>query len=282
MARDGGADELSDLDLMIITMGTRRFASTTWLDAIDPSPLFTWTYRPPFGRDAVHQAIYEGPLVVDLAPISKTKTVLTGLSVEAVHRLPILRRALPGLASQLDTWLSVASRGTKVLLDKDGVAERMVRRAGTRPHAVKPPGQGEFRNSVYSLFGLCLWEAKQLARGELWMALGTVDQQVKTCLLEMLQWHSLVMGREPTDTWYGGRKIQTWADARWMAIAPDTWPSFDLESAWGALINTLDLFSEAAMETAQALGYRYPDDREQEVRKWISDRRASSRAINGR
>jgi predicted nucleotidyltransferase len=273
MARDGAADELSDLDLMIVTTRPRKFSDPEWLDSIDPSPLFTWTYRPPLGGELVHQAIYEGPLVVDIAPLSNTRALLTGLSVEAVFRAPILRRCLPRFSSQLDTWLSVASRGTQVLIDKDGVAIRMVRRSGQGSATRTSPTEGEFLNSVHSLFGLCLWESKQLVRGELWMALGTVDQQVKACLLEMLEWHSIVTSLGTTETWYGGRKVETWADPRWSSVVGGTWPSYDSESAWDALIETMRLFSEVATETARVLGYRYPAEQEQEVRKWIEDRR---------
>jgi hypothetical protein len=276
MAREGAADDLSDLDLVVITTRPRRFSNPSWLDSMDPAPLFTWTYRPPIGSGCVHQAIYEGPLVVDVAPLSKIQAVLTSLSAEAVSRLPILRRASPRVSSQLDTWLSVGSRGTRVLLDKDGVANRMLRRARHPQAALTTPTESEFLNTVYSLFGLCLWESKQLVRGELWMALGTVDQQVKACLLTLLEWHSIVTNRDTADLSYGGRKINAWADPRWMAFIHGTWPSYDSATAWDALTSTLDLASEAASETAQTLGYRYPADHEHQVRKWIADRRGGS------
>lgn len=280
VAREGAHDALSDLDLMVVTTRLRRFSSARWLDSIDPPPLFTWTYRPPLGGDPVHQAIYQGPVVVDVAPLSKAQALLTGLSIEVVHRLPILRRTMPKVSSQLDTWLSIAARGTEVLLDKDGVAERMLRRASRATSASTLPTEQDFLNTVYSILGLCLWESKQLVRGELWMALGTVDHQVKACLLEMLEWHARVKRRESVETWYGGRKLREWADPRWMDIAPETWPRFDVDAAWSALTRTLDLFSEVATETAEALGYDYPRDRECEVRDWLSDRRRASSPPN--
>ena len=278
MARAGGSDELSDLDFLVVTTRHRRFLDPCWLESLDPPPLFCWTYHPPLGGDLVHQAVFDGPLVVDIAPLSKTQAVLTGISIEAVHRLPLLRRVLPGASSKLDAWLRVAALGTKVLLDKDGVTDRMLRRVGQGPDLRKAPGNREFLNTVYSVFGLCLWESKQLARGELWMALGTVDQQLKACLLQMLEWHALATSREPVETWYGGRKLQAWADARWTAGAQKTWPTFERDAAWDALTSTLELFSQVAAETAEAFGYRYPKDREQDVQQWLSDRRSSSRS----
>jgi aminoglycoside 6-adenylyltransferase len=158
-----------------------------------------------------------------------------------------------------------------VLLDKQGVAKRMV--ASVAEAAPKVPTQQVYLNNVYSLFGLILWESKQLVRHELWMALGTVDHQVKECLLTMMEWQAISANPELGDTWYGGRRVQEWADPRWVAALRETWPSYDVERAWDALLATLELFSQVAKETAESLGHRYPVDEELRVRTWINDRR---------
>lgn len=141
------------------------------------------------------------------------QALLLGMAVTGLSRLPRLRRRLPlSLTRQLDPWLAITGRGTKVLLDKQGLAKRM-----TTPRVeVGPrlPRQGEYANTVHSCFGLILWESKQLVRHELWMALGTVDQQVKQCLLTMVEWHSLATNPQLNETWYGGRRVQQWADPR--------------------------------------------------------------------
>ena len=158
-----------------------------------------------------------------------------------------------------------------MLLDKHGLAKRMV--ASAPEVAPKVPTQHEYLNIVHSLFGLILWESKQLVRHEMWMALGTVDQQVKQCLLAMMEWHSIATNPELGDTWYGGRRVQEWADPRWVTALPQTWPSYDVEGAWNALLATLELFSNVAKETAQSLGHHYPVDAELRVRSWINARR---------
>jgi aminoglycoside 6-adenylyltransferase len=158
-----------------------------------------------------------------------------------------------------------------VLLDKQGVAKRMTASVvGNRPRL---PTQSEYNNTVFSLFGLILWESKQLVRNELWMALGSVDQQVKQCLLTMMEWHSLATNPQLCETWYGGRRVQQWADPRWVAHLHQTWPSYDVEGAWEALFATLELFSEVAKETAEFLGHRFPVDEELRLRGWITARR---------
>ena len=274
-AHDGAVDPLSDLDLMVITNQRRRLSSPEWLDLIDPPPLFSWTYQSPVGGQTVRQAIYGGPLVVDIALVSSVQASLLGMAVLGLSQLSALRRQLPvPLSLRLDAWLAITGRGTKVLLDKSGLAKRMV--ASVAEVAPKVPTQYVYLNNVHSLFGLILWESKQLVRHELWMALGTVDQQVKQCLLTMMEWHAIATNPELGDTWYGGRRVQEWADPRWVAALPQSWPSYDVEGAWEALLATLELFSKVANETAQSLGHRYPIGEELRVRSWINARRPAA------
>jgi hypothetical protein len=273
--QNGAVDPLADLDLMVITKHRRRLSSLEWLDLIDPRPLFSWTYQSPVGGETVHQAIYVGPLVVDIALVSSVQAFLLGLAVTGLSRLSLLRRHLPAsLTLQLDAWLAITRRGTKVLLDKNGLANRMA--VSGAPVSPEVPTQEVYLNTVHSFFGLVLWESKQLVRHELWMALETVDQQVKQCLLKMIEWHSIATNPECGDTWYGGRRVHQWADPRWVTALRETWPTYDVEGAWDALLATLELFSNVAKETAQSLGHRYPVDGELRVRSWINARRPAA------
>jgi len=273
-AHDGVVDPLSDLDLMVIANQRRRISSPEWLDSIDPPPLFSWTYQSPVGSQTVRQAIYDGPLVVDIALVSSAQAFLLGMAVTGLSQLFTLRRHLPiSLTLQLDAWLAITGRGTKVLLDKHGLAKRMAASVAVAPEI---PTQDVYLNTVHTLLGLILWESKQLVRQELWMALGTIDQQVKQCLLTMMKWHTIATSPRLGDTWYGGRRVQEWADPRWVVALPQTWPSYDVQGAWDALLATLELFSNVAKETAQSLGHRYPVDEELRVRSWINARRPSA------
>lgn len=268
-------DPLSDIDLLVITTRRRRLSSLEWLEAIPPAPVFSFTYRSPIGGQAVSQAVYEGPLVVDIALVSRAQALLTSLTLLAVSRLPPVLRMLSDTAiDQLDAWRAIAARGAEVLVDKDGVGTRMVRHRGHT--AGRPSTEGAFLNTVHSFFGLTLWESKQLVRNELWMALGTVDQQVKQCLLAMFEWHTRSRHDRPVETWYGGRKVEDWADPRWSEALKRAWPRYDTAEAWDALLSTFELFAELARETAGALGYRYPADEERTTRRWIAERRPSS------
>jgi aminoglycoside 6-adenylyltransferase len=268
-------DVLSDLDLMVITSSPRRLSSSTWLTSIGPPAVLSWTYPSPVGGQSVGQVIYEGPLVVDLAFVSSFQSILLGIAVSGLSRWPGLRRRLPvSTATQLDAWLAIAARGTKVLLDRAGIARRMT--ASTDHGGPNLPANDVYLNTVFGALGLILWESKQLVRGELWMALETVDHQVKQRLLTMIEWHSLALSPQLDDTWYGGRHIEDWADQRWLPSIRQAWSRFDESEAWDALFATLDLFAEIAARTARVLGYTYPVEEELRVRSWIEARRAAS------
>ena len=274
-AQDSAVDPLADLDLMVITKHRRRYSSLEWLELIDPPPFFSWTYQSPVGGETVRQAIYDGPLVVDIALVPSVQAFLLGLAVMVLSRHSLLRRHLPAsLTLQLDAWLAITRRGTKVLLDKNGLANRMA--VSVAPVSPRVPTQEAYLNTVHSFFGLILWESKQLVRHELWMALETVDQQVKQCLLTMIEWHSIATNPELGDTWYGGRRMHEWADPRWVEALCQTWPTYDVDGAWDALLATLELFSKVAKEIAQSLGLRYPVDEESKVRSWINARRPAA------
>jgi Streptomycin adenylyltransferase len=265
-------DALSDLDLMIITTSPRRLSSLAWLESLDPPALFSWRYPAPVGAQLVGQAIYDGPLVVDLAFVSSPQAFLLGVALFGFSRRSSLRRRLPLVPNtQFETWLTIAARGTKVLFDRGGLATRLAVHC-ERP-SCKLPTRDVFLNTVHSGLGLMLWESKQLVRGELWMAVETVDKQLKQCLLTMIEWHALAAGAEHSDTWYGGRHIEDWADRRWLPSVREAWPRYDVSEAWDALIATLLLFSEVAIETARLLGFPYPSKDEARVRSWIETRR---------
>jgi Streptomycin adenylyltransferase len=258
---------------MVITTSPRRLSSFKWLEMSDFPLLFSWTYDSPLGGQKVHQLIYDGPLVVDLAFVSSTQAFLLGAAIQALARWPTLHNRLPrSVTFQIDAWLAIAGRGTKVLIDRAGLARRIAVRPA--PMSPKHPTQSDYLNTVYSLFGLLLWESKQIVRGELWMAVGTVDHQVKRCLLTMMEWHAIAVDPELGDTWYSGRRVEEWADPRWTPTLRQTWPSYDAAGAWDALFATLELFSVVAAETARLLGYHYPVSDEQRVRGWIASRRA--------
>lgn len=274
-AAPGAFDALSDLDLMVITTSPGRLSSAAWLSSIDPPALFSWTYPSPIGGQRVGQAVYAGPLVVDLAFVPSHQAFLLGLAVGGLSRRPGLRRRLHiQAASQLDAWLAIAARGTRVLFDRAGIANRIASSSEVVTRTL--PSADVYLNAVYSALGLILWESKQLVRGELWMALETVDHQLKDHLLTLLEWHALAMNPQLKDTFYGGRYIEQWADNRWLPSLRRARSPYDVSEAWDALFVTLDLLSEVGTDLARALDFVYPVEHEIRVRRWVAARREIS------
>jgi len=270
VAQKGTEDALSDLDLMVITTKPWKLRGGEWLAEVGRAPVLSWTYRSPVGGQTVRQVVYDGPFVVDIATTWWVLAALSGATVAAIARFPQLRRVFSStVVEQLDTWTQITSRGAHVALDKDGIATRMARPVDGASTPL--PSEAEYLNTVHSLFALLLWQSKQLVRGELWMALGTVDQQVKQQLLTMLQWHT-VMWRGLTETAYSGRHIGEWLDPRWSDSVPKVWARYDRQEAWTALFATLELFSTVANEVADAAQYHYPSDDEQQLRTWLAER----------
>jgi aminoglycoside 6-adenylyltransferase len=278
VAQVGTEDALSDLDLLIVTTKPRELGRGEWLAEVGPAPVLSWTYRSPVGGPTVRQIVYDGPFVVDVATTSWVQAGLSGAAVAAIARFPPLRGVFPPtVVEQLDAWLQITRRGTHIALDKDGIATRMARSRGGA--STRLPLEAEFLNAIQSFFGLVLWQSKQLVRGELWMALATVDQQVKQQLLIMMQWHAVVARRGVTQTSYSGRHIAQWLDPRWSESLPNVWARYDLQEAWTALFATLDLFSAVANDVAAAGRYRYPGAEERQLREWLSERQPQAKRV---
>jgi hypothetical protein len=163
-----------------------------------------------------------------------------------------------------------------VLFDRAGVVKRIA--CSTEVVARTLPTPEVYLNTVSSALGLILWESKQLVRGELWMALETVDHQVKECLLTLIEWHAVAVDPNLTDTFYGGRHIQQWADDRWFPSLLQARSRFDISEAWDALFVSLDLLSEVGSELARALDTTYPAEQEIRVRQWMEARRETPRS----
>ncbi|GAI04704.1 unnamed protein product [marine sediment metagenome] len=78
-------------------------------------------------------------------------------------------------------------------------------------------------------------------------------------VLRMLEWHARAVNGWDYDTWYGGRFLNEWADRRAVAQLRDAFGHFDEEDSWRVLLATMELFHWLARETANHLGYDYPE-----------------------
>ena len=273
------ADELSDIDLMLITTRPKFYFTTgAWLNEFG-ALCFTYRQPPVVGERNIRTAVYEGPVQVDFAIVSDLETRWAGAVLRLLARFPRLVRLLPrSLADQIEAWFAILRKGTPpALVNKRGAAMRMhgVRPPDTR---VRVPTQAEFDEVVAAFWSHCLWTSKLVLRGELWMAVFVSDHLAKAFLLQMLEWDATGRTGAASDVWYNGRFLEHWADQRVLRRLADAFPRYDERDIWNALQGTMYVFSMVAREAASRLGRSYLDRAETKTREWVAARMARADA----
>ncbi len=234
------ADEWSDLDLVVITTDPARYsASEDWLAALGA---YWVTFTEPTNEGEIERRVlFEGGLDVDFVPISPG-----GLKQ----------------ANQAPEIPDVVRRGVRVLLDKDGALTAVTEGLPSSVLATpaEPPSLDRFRNVVNDFWYHTVWTAKKLRRSERWTAMACLDSYLKrNCLLPMIEWHAGASFGWEIDTWHGGRFLEQWADPRVIEALRGTFSHYDDDDMWAALFATMALFRWLSAETANRLGYAYPD-----------------------
>ncbi len=251
---DHPADEWSDLDVALIVTDPQPYTSNSnWVENFG-TPWITFLEPTALGGEQERRVLYEGGLDVDFAviPVQKFVQLLQSPQVAVVLR-----------------------RGVRVLLDKDGIADRWPTSSAPPPSS-HPPTQHEFSEIVSDFWYHAVWTAKKLHRGELWTAKGCCDSYMKgKLLLPMIEWHARSMHGWGYDTWHNGRFLEKWADPQVLDELHHAFAHYDGPDIRRALWATMDLFRRLARETADRLGYVYPmaaDQRATElVRTYLGD-----------
>ena len=237
---DHPADEWSDLDVLLLLRDLPAFVeSADWVAPIG-TPWLTFVEPTADGRSVERRAMFAGGLDVDFALFPD----------EAIQQM-----ADQGAPPDV---LDVFRRGARVLVDKDGLATRLLTAAREPAPPPAPPAERDFLNVVNDFWYHTVWTAKHLRRGELWWAKSGCDERLKYLLRQMLEWHARAMRGPTCDTWLRGRFLEEWADPRALAALPRSYAHYDSEDVWRALLVTMDLFHWISLETAERLGYSYP------------------------
>ena len=276
--RDHPADEWADLDIAFTTTDPRRYLSSDdWLSEIGTVWL---AYRDPAG--ITRHVLFEGGLDAGFAPIPHRQVKLATRVVPLLQRFPLLVRFLPGgggLRRSLAEAAEYYHSGGRVILDKDGTAERFLALLPELPSSHTLPTAAIFSETVNEFWFAAVWTAKHLRRGELWWAkCSGLDGRMKTLLLRMTEWHARAERGPEFDTWENGRFLEEWADPRVVAGLRDAFARYDGEDLWSALFATLDLFRWLAAETADRLGFPNTRSADQSVSEWLAACRAGRSA----
>lgn len=238
---DHPADAWADVDLMLYLTEPGLYAqSMDWAQAIAP----VWLIVPSrtAGGDSEVLVMFEGGYNVDFVfcPVNYLEWLR-----DHHHEDPAFQR------------------GARVLFNRDGLTAG-IRFDHTYVPGARRPSSTEFERICTMFWYISVYIARQIRRGDLWLA-KIRDAQQKELLLRMLQWHAGVVSGWTRDTWHNGRFIQEWADARAFDEIGRIFGAYDAQSAGAALLATVSLFQRLARETAAALALDYPDETEKRI-----------------
>lgn len=240
-------DKLSDLDVAIFGDGLEAYVSDqAWMQELGE----VWVWIPektPEGHPTRLVIFSRG-----------RKADFSFLPMEVLEEL-VSQRALPQLYDQ----------GFRVLVDKAGIAERLPPPRG-RHHPMPKPTENDFVSVVREFWFEAWHVARHLYRQDLWHGKFR-DWTTKGLLLKMIEWHARSRHDWNYDTRYLGVDMRRWLDGKTWQQLHQTFGRFDAEDSWQALEATTTLFSELAGEVARDLGYRYPQDVEDNVRSFGRD-----------
>jgi aminoglycoside 6-adenylyltransferase len=245
--QDRPADEWSDLDFVLAAVDEERyFRTTAWLDEI--GAVWLTCLEGTVVGSLERRVLFEGALDVDFNFFAPEK----------------FRQVLRDAAAA--SW--TRRRGTRVLLDRDGLVPPLPAAEGEKP-AARPPDEAEFLNAVHDFWYHAVWTAKKLRRGELFIAKGCCDSYMKRLVRQMIEWHARATHGWEYDTWHDGRFLDQWADPRAVAGLQQAYAHYDPADLQRALFVTMELFRWLALEVAGRLGYAYPAEGGRRAAEWV-------------
>lgn len=245
---DHPADQWSDMDIVFYTTDPDHYLRhREWVDSL--GEVLCSFVAPTAGGDPERLNLFEGGYQVDFV----------------IHSADTLRR-MAAKKKIPDNFC----RGVRVLVDKENLSEYLLPQQFGAPAA--PPISQEAFSQVETMFWFAvLHMAKQLLRGELWVA-KMRDFDAKRLLLQMLEWHEKAKFGSGYDTWHAGRFLSQWADEDIQADLGKTFGRYDPADSWDALLATMELFQRLSQEVASTAGYSRAQGLEEFVLQWVAAR----------
>jgi len=192
---DYPADEWSDVDVIFITTKLELYIENSawmceigsfWTGAMSPGETFGGLLPVFCGF-----SVYEGGLSVDFFILSNTRTQWMTRLIRLLNHCPGLRRWLPGSVANPGAEVGdTFHRGVRVLLDKDGLAERLRQATLAIPIASpSPPSLRAFQREIDDFWVGLPRIAANLRRGRLMAAMKTIELG-KRSLMRWTEWHA--------------------------------------------------------------------------------------------
>lgn len=112
--------------------------------------------------------------------------------------------------------------------------------------------------------------AKYLKRKDLWSVKfrsGFINDHF---LLKMIEWNEQAKRNWETKVPPIGKRMHSWVGADTWKALHHIFAHFDSRDSWNGLKHTVELFRKLAIDTAQGLGYSYPQDLDQNIMGFIA------------
>lgn len=241
-------DEFSDLDVVIFASNPNDYFQTdAWL--LDIGKVWTSFMFQTAGGDPEKLVLFDQGLQVDF--LFRHASEMENLIEK--DRIP-----------------QGFQRGARILLDKTGKGQRLLPQKTAVPE-IQPITEVAYLQ-VVNMFGFgCLYVAKQILRGEMWIAYRS-DQECKQLLLQMIEWHAKAIHGSAYDTWHAGKFVNQWADQSIIADLKQSFGGYDQNKGWEALIVTFELFDRLSFEVANTYRYTHPENLTVNIRSWLKQR----------
>jgi aminoglycoside 6-adenylyltransferase len=246
-------DDFSDYDVVLFVHDIHPFhQERSWLQDFGEVLVAYWDpiyLDPDFGLEKFGNVTqYAEGLKIDF----------TLCSVEMLQKIA----QAPSLPAELDA-------GYRILLDKDHLTDG-IKEPTYKAYISVPPTDEVYQTMINDFFSDAPYVAKCLLRGELLPAKWCLDYDMKHVYLRpMLEWLVGLLHNWSLPTGWLGKGLK-------KKLPPEIWSRLEASYAgaatpdnWEALLRTMALFRQVAMEVGEGLGYEYPLDLDKRVTAFV-------------
>ena len=240
------ADIWSDMDMVIYARNPEQYLmDSDWVQSLG-NVISSFVFKTA-GNDPERLTLFEGGWQVDFV-IHSFKDLTNMASAKTIP----------------DNFY----RGVKVILDKDNLSKDILPKEFAAPeHA--PLTEAQFSTNIEMFWFTAMYIAKQILRNELWVVKER-DHDLKTLLLQMIEWHEKILHGADYDTWHAGRFISEWVSPATYKELLKTFGHFDKIDSWNALLASISLYKTLSHEISKRADITYKQEFEDYVYSWIN------------
>lgn len=159
-------------------------------------------------------------------------------------------------------------RGYKILLDKEGTTKTMAKPA-FKGFKQSKPSEEEFLGIINEFWFEVHHVAKYLKREDLWSVKFRSGAIHDNYLLKMIRWNEQAKHDWNLETNPIGKRMQSWVDEKTWNALQGVFAHFDSKDGQQCLMNLMTLFRDLSLETANLIGYRYPQKLDKNISEFV-------------